>query len=430
MSQSIDAQLITTLAPYLITDYEKLRYKTTPGLKNAFINGEVREFELTYNEPKLLDYTAAFYALEKIGEDVLHFESVICRAYLPKLKELKNRFVLLHATSRQDDKTFFEQSEILYGLPKLPYYQYAMRGLGTLLSKVASLGLVDDRVQRALDAMTSLQVNHAPTSWDSIVLPPLVRSLDNHILTSTEIKHMCENAFVDYGIDGWKAVVDRPGERITFNVNQEENVLYIPHDEDIRLRKYPLTRIKMEALIAHEIGTHIVRRQNGDKSPLALLGSGLAGYLPGEEGIATYREQSVRGAVQFSGVTGYLAISWVVGLDGTPRSFRELFEIMVPYLFLSVIEQRVQNNLPLDLDTIEANVKRNAWARCIRTFRGVTGKTPGYCLTKDIIYLEGNIAIWQLLEAKPDFQQNFSIGKYDPTNKKHMSILQELGLLQ
>lgn len=430
MPHSIDEELMARLSPYLVTDYEKLHYNKTPGLQNTFIGGQVQNFELTYNEPKTINFADAFYNLEKIKDDVVHYESVVCRAYLPKLQELKNRFALLHATSIKDDKAFFEQSEILYGLPKLAYYRYALRGMDKLLLTIKDLNLGDSRVEQALEILAPLHTENTPSSWDSIRLPTLVTAIDNRILKTDEIKMMCEQAFIDYDVKGWKAVVARPGDRITFNVNQEENVLYIPHDDDIQLRKYPLTRIKMEALIAHEIGTHIVRRQNGDNSPLALLGSGLDSYLHGEEGIATYREQKVRGASKFSGILGYLAISFVVGLDGKPRSFRELFDIMVPYLFLSVIEQRTRNNHSLNLDIIEDHVKRNAWARCIRTFRGVTGQNPGYCLTRDIIYLEGNIAIWQLLEAEPNFEKNFSIGKYDPTNKEHVSILHELGLLQ
>jgi hypothetical protein len=430
MSDSIDAHLLAKLTPFLITDYEKLQYNKKFGLRRDFISGKINEFELTYNEPQKIDYIEAFNSLDKVGEEVLCAESVVCRAYLSKIHEVKNRYLLLQASSRKDDKTFFEQSEVIYGLPKLQYYQYAMRGLRKTLENIEALQLADNRVRNAVDMLSPLQVEKTPTSWDSILLPDYVDDKDNHILTSAEVKVMCEAAFVEYGIDGWKVIVANNGDRITFNVNQEERVLYIPHDEDIRLRKYPLTLIRMEALIAHEIGTHVVRRQNGDNSSLALLGPGLADYLNGEEGIATYREQLVRGASQFAGIMGYLSVSWAVGLDGKPRNFRELFEIMVPYLFLSVIEQTSKSKLPLDLDSIDENVRRNAWARCVRTFRGVTGLNKGYCFTRDIIYLEGNIAIWQLLEAEPTASRNFSIGKYDPTNKEHVSILHELGLLK
>lgn len=430
MSHSIDAHIIDKLLPYLITDYEKLSYVQKPGLKEAFISGDIQEFSLTYSDPSQIDYADAFYMLEKIGEEVLKSEAVICRAYLPKLQEVKDRYTLLHATSRGDDTTFFEQSAIIYGLPKMQYYRYAIRGLHAMLENIKKFDLSDARVVKAIVDLEPLVTENVPTSWDSITLPPLVSVTDNHVLSAPEIKQACEDAFLQYGVFGWQAIIAQPGERITFNVNQDKKVLCIPHNEDIKHRKYPLTKVRVDALIAHEIGTHIVRRQNGEQSPLSLLGTGLSGYLNGEEGIATYREQCVRGATQFSGSLGYLGISWVVGLDGTPRSFRGLYVIMVPYLFLSVIEQTFMSQLSLDLDMIEENVKRNAWARCVRIFRGVTGMSPGHCFTRDIIYLEGNIGIWQLLEADPSFEQNFSIGKYDPTNKEHVSILHELGLLR
>ena len=51
----------------------------------------------------------------------------------------------------------------------------------------------------------------------------------------------------------------------------------------------------MRDLIVHEIGTHVVRRENGKRSKLRLLGIGLDNYERGEEGIATMREQVLNG---------------------------------------------------------------------------------------------------------------------------------------
>ena len=49
------------------------------------------------------------------------------------------------------------------------------------------------------------------------------------------------------------------------------------------------------ALLAHEIGTHLVTRHNGTQQPMKLLQSGLAGYDPLQEGLAVLSEYLVGG---------------------------------------------------------------------------------------------------------------------------------------
>jgi hypothetical protein len=64
----------------------------------------------------------------------------------------------------------------------------------------------------------------------------------------------------------------------------------------------------------------------------------------------------------------------------------------------------------------------------VRTFRGSDCKTAGACFTKDIIYREGNMGVWDLVKTNPEEMKQFNIGKYDPTNKRHMWVLAKLGI--
>ena len=69
-----------------------------------------------------------------------------------------------------------------------------------------------------------------------------------------------------------------------------------------------------------------------------------------------------------------------------------------------------------------------AYNRSVRVFRGTDGKTPGVCFTKDMIYREGNIDIWNLVGEDPDAAMQFSVGKYDPSNPEHLALLSRLGI--
>ncbi len=54
-------------------------------------------------------------------------------------------------------------------------------------------------------------------------------------------------------------------------------------------------RRRVEALLHHEVGTHLVTYRNGNAQPFKLLASGLAGYDPLQEGLAVLAEYVVGG---------------------------------------------------------------------------------------------------------------------------------------
>jgi len=56
-----------------------------------------------------------------------------------------------------------------------------------------------------------------------------------------------------------------------------------------------LSRDRVEALIQHEVGTHVVTYFNGTLQPLGIFASGLAGYEPLQEGLAVLSEYLVGG---------------------------------------------------------------------------------------------------------------------------------------
>ena len=124
---------------------------------------------------------------------------------------------------------------------------------------------------------------------------------------------------------------------------------------------------RVEPLLHHEIGTHVVTYQNGARQPLTLLTIGLPGYDETQEGLAVLAEY----------LTG--------GLD--PRRLRVLAARVVPIGkmlngagFLEIFESlRAEQRIPA----------RTAWSIAIRVVVGGGS-------VKDAIYLRG---ITRILEA-------------------------------
>lgn len=58
-------------------------------------------------------------------------------------------------------------------------------------------------------------------------------------------------------------------------------------------------RARAEALIHHEVGTHLVTHVNGARQPIQVLGSGLAGYDETQEGLAVLAEIACGGFTPF-----------------------------------------------------------------------------------------------------------------------------------
>jgi hypothetical protein len=223
----------------------------------------------------------------------------------------------------------------------------------------------------------------------------------------------------ELGLSDWKVKIT-PKPIGGFRVYVNKKLIRVPHSSVLRSRKNnrTLTRSVMEGIFAHEILTHVVRYANGISSPLMLLAYGLAQYLPGEEGIATYREQRCNGATDYSGGTMYFAIGLAYGLDrgGVHRTFSEVFAILCDYFTL-------RNH-----GGVRAT-RSKAFATCCRIFVMSPHADMPMILTRDSAYREGNIAIIDLLARNPSAEQAFDIGKYDPTNTGHTEALKALGIL-
>jgi len=155
--------------------------------------------------------------------------------------------------------------------------------------------------------------------------------------------------------------------------------------------KIPKTRI--DALIAHEVGVHVLTYWNARAQPLQLLSSGLAGYDEFQEGFAVLSEHLVGG---FSRARLRLLAGRVVAAryleDG--GSFIDTF-------------RRLNRDHDFEL--------RTSYQITMRVFRGGG-------LTKDHVYLRGLISVLDYLKKGGDIEP-LLIGKIA---RRHIPIIGEL----
>jgi uncharacterized protein (TIGR02421 family) len=150
---------------------------------------------------------------------------------------------------------------------------------------------------------------------------------------------------------------------------------------------------RADALIQHEIGTHVLTHHNGAAQPLSQLATGLARYDELQEGIAVFAEYLAGGLTPSRLRTLAARVAAVRCLtDGAdfPETFRELTR-----------RHGIAN--------------RAAFTLCMRVYR-----SGG--LTKDLVYLRGLVRLLDYLRGGGEIEPLF-IGKLA---LEHIPLIQEL----
>jgi len=161
--------------------------------------------------------------------------------------------------------------------------------------------------------------------------------------------------------------------------------------------KIRVPRRRVDALLQHEVGTHLVTRYNGHHQPFQQLEVGLAGYDGLQEGLAVLSEYLVGG---LSRTRMRILAARVVAarhlLDGA--SFVDTFRV---------------------LDRNYEFSKRTAYTIAMRIYRGGG-------LTKDAVYLRGLLQILRYLREEGDLEPLF-VGK---VASAHLPLIFELSQRQ
>lgn len=375
--------------------------------KTSFLKGEKQNPELDY--PKLADFNFKVFEskLLELKQDILNEEhnQVVREIYRTKINETLAKLRMLIMTKEGQDRKFARYSKFVYGTPT----KENTEEMSALIKKNIQAGneyMADDLLSILAQVGVGEQIDDLDVSSQR-VYTGRVESVD-------EVAESFEEALSDIDADDW-SVVKLENESITnFRVSQKDKEVSIPSSASGMFKK------SIMALIQHEIYGHVQRRVEGERSRLQLFGLGLDRVEKGEEGVATYLEQQVRGATQYSHPQRYLAIALATGdIDGQPKDFREIFELMKQY-YLATLAPTGDLNV---------HAEDKAWTLAVRVFRGTSGSTPGAVFTKDMNYFVGNKETWALVNNQEGVVEYFKCGKFDMANTQHVGWLTELGIL-
>ena len=156
---------------------------------------------------------------------------------------------------------------------------------------------------------------------------------------------------------------------------------------------------RAQALLHHEVGTHLVTQANGSHQPVKVLGVGLAGYDETQEGLAVLAEIACGGLTAFrlrQLASRVLTVHRLVG----GATFAEAHEALVADDFPS----------------------GSAWTTVMRVYR-----SGG--MTKDAIYLRGLVDLLEHLAAGGTLDQLW-LGKFSLRDLPLIGDLQDRGLLR
>ncbi|MBI1833822.1 MAG: DUF1704 domain-containing protein [Candidatus Andersenbacteria bacterium] len=409
--------------------YFRSRRKTVEEQRKKFLANEIRNPSFEYPRLNAHYFIKRRDSLARLRQQIFKEEThpVVRQAYLWSIDETLDQINLLLAATNKDMGKFRHFTESTFGTPSPEIFKWTIQSLHDLCAD--SMVSSDTALKEAAEQLKSHLPTFAGNSAIFIPSQPLVKKVFVSVLKQLgslieipqkahdwkgeELRLLFQEKLQGAKLYDWSAVLVEDQYYISVEKNHKE--VRLPEQrgfssEDVR------------SLLAHEIGVHVLRRVNGIKSKLLLLGMGLDRYYRGEEGLATLYEEALYGSfINTIRPQRYLAIGLTYGLDGQRRDFREVFEIMVHYFRHDLLLSSPPSQ------ELEEHAILHAWETCRRIFRGTTGSEPGVCLTKDIIYQEGNIQIWEALAEHPKELRRLLIGKYDPANEHHRWILDSLG---
>jgi hypothetical protein len=411
--------------------------------KEFFLSGKINNPVLDYPELDLKDLAEKEDNLRELkkkvrlsvddSDEAAFVDSrearVVRQAYLWRINESIATLGMLRAAAEGDMRRFERYNKFIYGEPSEEIFNYTV---SEIRDKAENALDTDDQqvVLAAKDLLEAIPdakefeivgnpskeefevAKNATLEEFSEILEIIPREGE---LTTSDIRQVFQEVLDKRNIDSYRVEIDEDSDRTGLLVSHEKQAIFVPAGKILKGED-------IQKKVVHE-STHVFRRVEGERSRLQLLSLGLDRFIKGEEGITGLREQSLADEFEeYSGLTGQLAIGLARGLDGEKRDFRGVYEIMEKYFYLS--------NLLKDQDPEKAKekAKNSAYKHCVRTFRGSDCKTPGVCYTKDVAYREGQIGVWQVVADSPDEIRRFSIGKYDPANKRHIWILDQLGI--
>ena len=402
------------------------------------VQSRKRELTLAFEEQRAPHFHYPFIPYEEvqsrlIGLSLLQTEIkqnepniIVRRLYSATIEERLDELKLVDATYRGNDNDFWIYSQRLAEKTTLFEMQIALSQLHSRveqgskcahtqeLSNSILLKLQQWQLMPLINAFETPSCEHKATISTDQPLSnanPVQQTFPDYI-----VKSFFEDVFKIYQFN-WTVVLDSAAtsERVDLN-----NCRLI-------LTNKPMSITKVRELLAHEIEVHAFRSSSGAKSSLAILSSGLQGYLDTEEGLATYyADEAMHQITSIKPKTrlwiGTLACGLASGVACSPLSFYELFEFVESVSLLVDLLDRSE----VPLAQLQEKARRYAENRCLRTYRGVTNlEHKGICSNKDTYYLRGFLKVCQELERYPKIFDQLMVGS---VGLHHLADLEELGI--
>lgn len=361
--------------------------------------------------------------------------TAIRQAYMMKIDEVLLQNDILIAAVNRDSAGFLAANQAIYGLPDRAIFtatcawirrhargymnstsHSVAEAAAQVLESVPRIGGSAKRLVPRNAVFRRVQATHSrPDGYFSQLfgdtpLPEYVTAKEGDPVVKMAIKAIgLDYALADSSDELWGVVHHR--------------------NQVVRPAGYNLPLADFKGIVAHEVGSHLLERGNGQRQPLRLLEVGLDRYEAGNEGRAFLREQIMYASpydmLQQSGweyiCLKHVAISLASGLHRSPYDFQELYETLYPVCLLFQTIRRPDN--PVYAQTI---ARDETWHLLVRVLKGTDGFGGAYL--KDIVYLEGNVKAWQMAAINPAYILYGDNGKFDISRAEHRKLLASFGI--
>ena len=413
--------------------------------EERFLSGEIRNPQFYYEKLNSADFDEALEKIRELGDKILNhpdLTSVGKKVYEGFIKKYYEQIELLrcaqdyHGASLEEDKQKIAESYKglnieTYGEPDEGTYRSLLSEKLNCVCNKNLTGKADDLRKELfgmvdfdpdVDIPERFRPSDETVEWMHSVAESLYGGMLSHIPNEQEefdpyelqkiftdiIEEEFNNDSKGYAgaAEGWTVSVEKA---TSVNVKSSEKRIVIPDNGMMRSRK------KVENLVVHEIGVHMLRSITGGETDMLPLRSGLSDYYDAEEGLGVVMEQALSGKFAERGVDHYITAG-LAHFDN--KDFHEAFEIKWRLSLLGSVDDGSEVS---DGQIVKA--KKTAFTQTLRSFRG-TNDMP---LFKDLSYYNGSVEVWRYLESVKgdDFLLSLLLAGKLNTSADHRRVILE-----
>ena len=433
---------LTDLSPKIVTMFNPSNRKEE---EERFLSGEVRNPQFYYEKLNSADFDEAAEKIQEIGNNILNHPSLPPShrgVYEEFIADYSKKTTLLNyaqqynnAKSEGEKKAAAEKYRRLniesYGEPDEDTYRSLLGGKLNAIHSKKLTGKADElrkelfgivNFKPGMDIPERFRPSDETVEWMHSVVKSLYGGMLSNIPNEQEefdpyelqkiftdiIEEEFNNDSKGYAgaAEGWTVSVEKA---TSVNVKSSEKRIVIPDNGMMRSRK------KVENLVVHEIGVHMLRSITGGETDMLPLRSGLSDYYDTEEGLGVVMEQALSGKFAERGVDHYITAG-LAHFDN--KDFREAFEIKWRLSLLGSVDDGSEVS---DGQIVKA--KKTAFTQTLRSFRG-TNDMP---LFKDLSYYNGSVEVWRYLESVKgdDFLLSLLLAGKVNTSADHRRVILE-----